>query len=594
MVLHMRKLISVLMALILMVSAAPVFADTEECMDSQVQVEVQKTDETSQVEVTEEPESQQEEAAAETETSQDKETVFGTGSSSECAKAEVNIYDQQGEMVLEKEPVELDPEMTLKEIIAALDEEGHYDYSWDECAYFINSEEIEDINIEQYKPVSGDRIEIYAPATDTVGNTELSALAEEMETMELAPKTVSKAYKKASEKIYHMASSDNWSFENEWSVICLARADQMNKKDADKYCEKIASYLAAQKSSKLSSTMSSVNSRLVISLTSLGYDARNVNGKNLLEPLADMNYVTKQGINGPVFALLAFDSHSYDIPKAKGGKKQTTREELVNILVKAQLGGKGWAYSGSAADVDMTAMVIQALTPYYSSNQKAREAVDNALGWLAEIQNKDGSFSSGSGKVSSESQAQVLVALTGLGIDPEKDERFVKNGKGVIDALMSFNVSSGGFKHIASGSGANGLATQQAYYALVAYYRAVNGKSSLYDMNDIQLRKFTAKAKKGDTGTSTTEEKTAGKAMGKTRSLGFLSLGKGKKAKAGLITETEGIRGTTDAVLTEKEYNAMQERERLKSTLPWIYMAVGALAALALVLLLRERNKLEK
>lgn len=48
-----------------------------------------------------------------------------------------------------------------------------------------------------------------------------------------------------------------------------------------------------------------------------------------------MNYVTTQGINGPVFALIAFDTVGYDIPKLPDGSDgvQTTREGLVEYIL---------------------------------------------------------------------------------------------------------------------------------------------------------------------------------------------------------------------------------------------------------------------
>ncbi len=55
----------------------------------------------------------------------------------------------------------------------------------------------------------------------------------------------------------------------------------------------------------------------------------------------------------------------------------------------------GWALDGNATDVDMTAMAIQALAPYYNkSNKTVKDAVDTALAWLSTKQNSDGGFSS--------------------------------------------------------------------------------------------------------------------------------------------------------------------------------------------------------
>ena len=131
-------------------------------------------------------------------------------------------------------------------------------------------------------------------------------------------------------------------------------------------------------------------------------------------------------------------------------------------------------------------MAIQALAPYYKTNETVKAAVDKALEALSALQRNDGGFGSW-GTVNSESCAQVIIALTALGIDPTADSRFVKNGLTVLDALASFYVTGDGFRHIAGGE-LDGMATEQGYYALAAYYRFVNGQTRLYDMSDVTVQ----------------------------------------------------------------------------------------------------------
>ena len=79
------------------------------------------------------------------------------------------------------------------------------------------------------------------------------------------------------------------------------------------------------------------------------------------------------------------------------------------------------------------------------------------------------------------------MALTSLGLDPDTDPRFVKNGNSVLDALLSFAVTGGGFIHDDKSGGINGMSTEQAYYALAAYTRYINGRPALYDMRDVEI-----------------------------------------------------------------------------------------------------------
>lgn len=139
----------------------------------------------------------------------------------------------------------------------------------------------------------------------------------------------------------------------------------------------------------------------------------------------------------------------------------------------------------------MTAMALQALAPYYGRNESVTKAVDKALECLSDLQNQDGGYASWE-TTNSESCSQVLTALTGLGIDPAADNRFIKNGNTVVQALLGFYVNGGGFRHVADG-GINGMATEQGYYALAAYERYFNKKTSLYDMTDIQIKQESEK-----------------------------------------------------------------------------------------------------
>lgn len=270
---------------------------------------------------------------------------------------------------------------------------------------------------------------------------------------------------------------------NEWRVLGLARAGKITSELSDGYYSSLESYVKNIGSAKLDSRKSTENSRVILSLSAIGKDATDVAGYNLLEPLADFDFVTWQGLNGPVFALIAFDTYSYEIPTASEGVTQTTREKLINYILESQLENGGWTFFGSTADPDMTGMTIQALAPYYNKNADVKNAVDKALDVLSSSQQDNGGFASW-GTVNVESCAQVLTALASLGIDADTDERFIKNGNTLVDAIMEFSVENG-FAHVKD-SGYNQMATEQAYYALVSYNRVKNGKTSLYDMSDVK------------------------------------------------------------------------------------------------------------
>lgn len=265
----------------------------------------------------------------------------------------------------------------------------------------------------------------------------------------------------------------------EWMVIGLARSGRTVPAG---YYDNVVEYVKAKADAneRLHPTKVTDNARVILALTAIGKDVTNVGGHNLLKGLDSMDYVQAQDINGPIFTLIALDSHNYPT------MGDVTREKLIQVILDAQLNDGGWNLSAENADPDMTAMAIQALAPYYKTNETVKAAVDKALEALSALQRSDGGFDSW-GTVNSESCAQVIVALTALGIDPTADSRFVKNGHTVLDALAGFYVTGGGFRHTAGGE-RNDMATEQGYYALAAYYRFANTQTRLYDMSDVTIQ----------------------------------------------------------------------------------------------------------
>ena len=299
-------------------------------------------------------------------------------------------------------------------------------------------------------------------------------------------------YKTTGDYLAKLGTPSVGSIGGEWMALGLARS---GRTVPEGYYDAVVKYVKdnIDSNGRLDKNKTTENARIILALTAIGKDVTNVDGHDLLAGLNEMSYLSKQGINGAIFTLIALDSHNY----TPAG--DVTRDKLVQAILDAQISSDGgWSLDGKNADVDMTAMAIQALAAYYKSNSSAKKAVDKGLSWLSSVQQNDGGFTSW-GAANSESCAQVIVALTALGIDPTKDSRFIKNGVSVLDALCSFAVNGGGFKHLATETSANGMATEQGFYALVAYYRLLNGQTSLYDMTDVKLEGVKAEEPVDDT-----------------------------------------------------------------------------------------------
>jgi len=270
----------------------------------------------------------------------------------------------------------------------------------------------------------------------------------------------------------------------EWAVLGLARSGcAVPQRYFDTYYANLETAVR-QAGGVLHKRKYTEYSRVVLALTALGKDPRDVAGYDLLQPLGDFDQTVWQGLNGAIYALLALDSGAYAVPETASGA-QASRQAYVDHILSRELAGGGWALSGTAADADLTAMALQALAPYRDQAAVAA-AAERALTFLSTAQQPDGGFLT-VGADTCESAAQVLVALAALGIAPE-DSRFVKNGLTALDHLLSFAVPGGGFAHLPGDAAADGMATEQAFCALAAVERLRQGETALYDMSDVPGR----------------------------------------------------------------------------------------------------------
>lgn len=276
----------------------------------------------------------------------------------------------------------------------------------------------------------------------------------------------------------------------EWAVLGQARAKvPLSEAYIAAYYEKVVAYVKANIGSDgilrapddKNTPVITDNERIVLALTAIGKDPANVGGENLLKALQnkDIMQVTDTSntdINGLVMGLLALNSRNYT----------SDTSWLVQAVLAQQNEDGSWRASADTkpvGDVDMTAMALQALAPYYKDggNETVNTAVEKALNWLS------GKYRSGYD--SSESCAQVVIALSALNLDANTDARFTKTVEGktlsVLGNLLQYRVAeNGGFKHQFADKAVNEMATEQALCAMAAYARFTEKANALYDMTD--------------------------------------------------------------------------------------------------------------
>ena len=285
----------------------------------------------------------------------------------------------------------------------------------------------------------------------------------------------------------------------DWLPIGLSRYGAED--DYDSYLAALRTYVEQKyrEPDKLDRTKATEWHRIALAVLACGGDpthfGRDENGADI-NLIADGVYdrgktadLGRQGLNGWLWGLITLDSMKYTIPAGAS----YTRTELVKTILSYQLSDDGFnlrVAQGSTADPDITAMAIQSMGPYYrTSTLNVKDPVDRALERLSQLQLDTADFRSW-GTRNSESTSQVIISLCSVGIDPQNDPRFVKNGLNLLDALFYYQQEDGGFAHSyeldegnpsAVPGESDSMATDQALLALVSVWRQAQGMSPLYD-----------------------------------------------------------------------------------------------------------------
>ena len=270
---------------------------------------------------------------------------------------------------------------------------------------------------------------------------------------------------------------------SDWTALAMARAGIAD--DYAGYLARLQAYVERQyaENGGLHAVKATEYHRIALTAAALGGDPAAFGAKpdgTAIDLVAEGTYnwqgeedLGGQGLNGWIFALLTMDAVGAEVP----ADARYSRQDMLDAIVSAQLPDGGFSLGGGAMDVDITAMALQALAPY---REQYQEVIDAALNALSAAQTVTGGFESW-GDQSSESCAQVILALTALNIDPTADERFQKNQRNVVEALMDFRLSDGGFAHEKDGP-LDAMACEQAMQALTAMALRQQGEGRFFDL----------------------------------------------------------------------------------------------------------------
>ncbi len=213
--------------------------------------------------------------------------------------------------------------------------------------------------------------------------------------------------------------------------------------------------------------------RTIIMMNAMNVDPTKVEGQNLVQNLFESDKVNS--VTGYAFTLLALDTKKYEIP----AEAKWNRAALVQALLQAQHTDGGWTYDSSSSkesvsNVDVTSMVLAALAPY-QDQADVKPAIQKAVDYLYKQQLGNGGFAA-DGQENSNSTAQAIIGLSLVkDVDHDRLNKAVKN-------LMSYQLQNGEFKWLPSDQKGSGMATEQAFLALLQFKDL--GKS-IYDWSNV-------------------------------------------------------------------------------------------------------------
>ena len=253
---------------------------------------------------------------------------------------------------------------------------------------------------------------------------------------------------------------------NEWKAIGLARSGNYTDAQTRKMMDAIAETVKDAPDGKINERRSTDNAKAAITAAALGYDPENIAGVDLLKPLADKDYVSKQGITGYIWANIAYSSVGKEAP-------------FVKELLDMQLESGAFSFDGETEDIDLTAMAITSLR----GQKDTGSAVRKGFIWLSDI------LDDGDRIKTSESLSQIIIAYASQKdtvdelIDTDPDLNSVT---GITLRLLDYYLGEGGFAH-ENGGVYDGMATEQALLALTAVNAA---DTALYDFTGSELKPY--------------------------------------------------------------------------------------------------------
>lgn len=239
-------------------------------------------------------------------------------------------------------------------------------------------------------------------------------------------------------------------------LLTLQNANiELTKAETEKLQEIMTVMVGASSEYYLGRTSSTYSAGAVHAMQYLGMDPSNINGLDYLAPLTNTDKATATSTQDFNSYLEDIASIEPSVWRSRGVDGDVLAERFITRVLADQTPDGGFdnyygvnVAQGHAAswrdDARYTAETLTALASYKDKEYVAK-AIEAGLEYLSSVQLADGSFANMSKETpDGEVTLAVLKMMEALDISLD-DERFVKNGNTVADAMRTFYVDGVGF-----------------------------------------------------------------------------------------------------------------------------------------------------
>ncbi|MDD7250091.1 MAG: hypothetical protein SOV32_10715 [Oscillospiraceae bacterium] len=224
--------------------------------------------------------------------------------------------------------------------------------------------------------------------------------------------------------------------------------------------------------------------RKIMTLTARGFDCSNLAKYNDGKPYIDAkgneidnlvqvlyNYKGSYTINGPIFALIALDMGNYTIP----ADAYWTRDKLLETILNH-------VYLSDGFGLDMVTMLMQSIGPYMNDpvyGTRVTAKLEEGLKIVLESFGDKNAYKNPygvqwGGVYTSEGSAQIVCAMSAMGVDCHTDPRMSDGTNSALTALLDYADYQDGYFAHTNTTPKNALATYEGCYATQWYLGFLN------------------------------------------------------------------------------------------------------------------------